>query len=75
MTKPRIWLLTTAFVVAPIVGLGIALFGLGHLTVRRSTSEADAQTDGVAGRANPRARGKRTGDVTPISRTGAEPHG
>jgi len=40
MTNPRTWLLTAAFVVAPLVGLGIVLYGLGHVAVGRRPKPA-----------------------------------
>jgi hypothetical protein len=40
MTNPRTWLLTAAFVVAPLVGLGIVLYGIGHVAVGRRTKPA-----------------------------------
>ena len=41
MKNPRTWLLTAAFVVAPLVGLGIVLYGLGHAAVGRRPKPAN----------------------------------
>jgi len=35
MKTPRTWLLAAAFVVAPLIGLGIVLYGIGHSVARR----------------------------------------
>lgn len=60
MKSPRTLLLTAAFVVAPIVGVGIILYGLGHAAVgRRSKPAKDPYKEWLALRQLVKARGGR----------------
>jgi len=60
MKNPRTWLLTAAFVVAPLVGVGIVLYGLGHVAVgRRPKPAKDPYSEWLALRQLVRARGGR----------------
>ena len=58
MKNPRTWLLTAAFVVAPIVGVGIVLYGLGYAAIgRRPKPAKDPYAEWLALRQLVRARG------------------
>jgi len=65
MKNPRTWLLTAAFVVAPLVGLGIILYGLGHAAVGRRPKPAhDPYGEWLALRQLVRARTGHGGGAT-----------
>jgi len=61
MKNPRTWLLTAAFVVAPLIGVGIVLYGLGHVAVGRRPKPAakDPYSEWLALRQLVRARGRQ----------------
>jgi len=61
MKNSRTWLLTAAFVVAPLIGVGIVLYGLGHAAVGRRPKPAakDPYSEWLALRQLVRARGSR----------------